>query len=120
MVIASSRGRMKGPKQSIAFTTKGGKEISFSSGSSAKSKIGKAHIKQLEKRLSAMEKAVLKYNNAIQNSQAKKVKALQVSEQQDGKGARKEVKLSKGAKPVATVARGGARDESTKGIKVKV
>lgn len=120
MYMVRISGSMKGAKKPIAFTTKSGKEVVFSSGSSAKGKIAKGHIKQLEKRLSAMEKAVLKYNNAIQSSQAKKAKALQASEQQDGKGSRKEIKLIKGAKPAATVARLGARDESTKGVKVKV
>jgi hypothetical protein len=56
---------------SIAFTTKGGKEIAFKAkGSNAKRR--QVHVKQMEKRLSAIEKAVMQYNHAVTTPTAKK------------------------------------------------
>jgi hypothetical protein len=79
------------PAKQIAFKTKDGKEIAFKSTRGH----GKpdARVKQLEKRLSAMEKAVSKYNNAVQVKKA-------VKEQQSDKPV-------KGGKDVAAIARVG-------------
>jgi len=116
-VIARAMGRtMKAPKKvnekTIAFTTKDGKSIAFSGGN-GKNKIAKAHIKQLEKRLSVMEKAVMKYNNAVQNHKAEKAKGVQAREHSNGGGEGKAHVASKSKKPDATVAGRRARNEAS-------
>jgi hypothetical protein len=51
----------KGKAKQIAFTTKDGKTVNFRPTGKKAASAGKT-IKALEKRLSAMEKAVIKYN----------------------------------------------------------
>lgn len=58
-------------KKPISFTTKDGKSIVFKSGGVKKAKAA-VRVKQLEKRLSAMEKAVLKYNHDVEKNKEKK------------------------------------------------
>jgi hypothetical protein len=61
--------RMKQGK--IAFKTKDGKAVSFKS-TGVKQVKAVARVKQLEKRLSAMEKAVLSYNAAVEKRKKEK------------------------------------------------
>lgn len=58
-------------KGKIAFTTKDGKTVSFKSTGVKKVKAA-TRVKALEKRLSAMEKAVLHYNRGVEESKKKK------------------------------------------------
>ena len=75
------KAKAAAPAKQIAFKTKDGKEIAFKSTRGH----GKpdARVKQLEKRLSAMEKAVSKYNNAVQ---AQKVRKEQQQSDKPAKG----------------------------------
>jgi hypothetical protein len=86
-------------KKGVSFVTKGGKEISFKS-SSDRSNKSTTHVKQLEKRMSAMEKAVMKYNIAIQKHEAKKAKAVEGEERQSKKAGVKTVAKVEGKKGI--------------------
>ena len=57
----------------VAFTTKDGKAVQFKPAGTKAAKT-KMHVKQLEKRLSAMEQAVMKYNNVVQQREVQKQK----------------------------------------------
>lgn len=73
---AHRMGRAKNGKEvvvskKIAFKTKDGKEVSFApKGKNAAKK--KVHMKSLEKRLTAMEKAILHYNHAVEAHKERK------------------------------------------------
>ena len=87
-------------KKPISFTTKDGKSIAFKSGGVKKAKTAH-HVKQLEKRLSAMEKAVQQYNSGVAAaSAAKKEKKVETVDDGGKKVKVKEVgKTVKGATP---------------------
>lgn len=89
-------------KKGVSFVTKGGKEISFKS-TGSRNKTRTAHVKQLEKRLSAMEKAVMQYNNAVQNQQAKRKAGCEGGECKDGKSGSKKDESSKSKASAKTV-----------------
>ena len=80
-------------KKPISFTTKDGKSIEFKSTGVKKVKATQ-HVKQLEKRLSAMEKAVMKYNRDVQLSRAK---------EKEAKGVGKKEKTKESCKDAETV-----------------
>jgi hypothetical protein len=106
-VYSGRMGKTKAPPaKKIAFKTKDGKEIAFkSTGGHGKQSV---RVKQLEKRLSAMEKAVLKYNDAVQSNKAKKEQQRASGERADGAGASKADKQTKGSKDAAVIERVGA------------
>jgi hypothetical protein len=89
--------------KSIAFTTKGGKEIAFKA-TGSKAKRTATHVKQLEKRLSVMEKAVMQYNHAVQTHQAKRKEGSESVKCADGKSCEPTNKPQQGKKAVAVVA----------------
>ena len=84
----------KAGSTSISFRTNGGKEIAFKA-KGANVKRRQAHVKQMEKRLSAIEKAVMQYNKDVQDRQTTKATGSESGENKDGKSGRK--------KPVQTV-----------------
>lgn len=88
--------------KSISFVTKSGKEVTFKP-TGSRSKARSTHVKQLEKRLSAMEKAVMQYNNAVQNHQAKRKAGGESDECKDGKGVVKADKPIKSQASIKTV-----------------
>lgn len=88
--------------KSISFVTKGGKEVTFKP-TGSRSKARSTHVKQLEKRLSAMEKAVMQYNNAVQNQKAKKQAGCEGGECKDGESVVKADKCVKGKASTKTV-----------------
>jgi uncharacterized membrane protein YgcG len=59
-------------KKAISFKTKDGKDIVFKTHVGVTKAKQTARVKMLEKRLTAMEKAVLKYNHDILKSKEKK------------------------------------------------
>lgn len=73
---------VKNLKKNIAFKTKDGKEINFKKkGTHAKtSKVVLNQDKKVVKSISALEKAILQYNHAVQNTKEGKQK-VQVNKQ---------------------------------------
>jgi hypothetical protein len=95
---------------SISFRTKGGKEIAFKAkGTNAKKR--QVHVKQIEKRLSAMEKAVMQYNNAVQTAKTTKAVGGESGERAVGKSGKQENKPAKGKTADQTVGRAGKGKE---------
>lgn len=92
-----ARAKKQEPKK-ISFKTKSGKEVVFSR-PSGKAKVSRA--KSFEKRLSAMEKAILNYNHAVQAHQERK--KSQSGEQVVGKSGKQGDKPAKGKKPAPVV-----------------
>lgn len=88
------RGK-KEPVKTIAFKTKSGKEVSFVPKGKAVAK-KKVQMKSLEKRLSAMEKAILNYNHAVQAREERK--KSEGGEQGVRKGGKQGDKPAKGKK----------------------
>jgi hypothetical protein len=105
MVRTINAAVASGKKKPIAFKTKDGKAIEFKSGGVKKAK-AVVRVKQLEKRLSAMEKAVMKYNHDVKVN--KEVKE-------------KKVKLDKDASAgtVATGSGGAGQAKTDRGSGVK-
>jgi len=92
----------KEPVKKIAFKTKDGREVSFVKKPKTAGKAEKGgHMKMFERRLSAMEKAILSYNNAVQAHQARK--KSEGGEQVVGKSGKQGNKLEKGKKTAASV-----------------
>lgn len=89
-------GRVKKePERKVAFKTKDGKEVCFAPKGKMVVKRA-AHMKALEKRLTAMEKAVLNYNHAVQVHEERK--KSEGGKQGDRKVASKGDKPGKGKK----------------------